>query len=683
MKKLIILLIATLMLVACTADARLIGSNVGSLATKTEETKENKKQDGKSKESAEAKQDKAKNTVSKDKEVAGSDYEKSGGKNHYSDYMGQGRPQTSNNQPSKDTVKPGVTAPETSKPNKDKEIYQVVFMNHLDELIREDYVYEGGSVVAPEVEALEGRYFTGWDQLLTNIQTDLIVRPIYNAYRYPVDVLLEDGTYIGMRTFEHGTNIDYIKTYLNLAYGPILDLEEQYYITEINGDFETLTKASEVTVKLGIKELNLEYYVDGELDQSQTLEFGEKINYPAPKKVKEGYQFIAWEAEFNEEESLPEIAQPYYHGQTLRFNAVHEIKTFDVNFKVNDKIVHSEKVTWNNKPSEIKQVQLDEFIPEGHYFVKWDKAINAIKEDTNFNAILEKEEYIVKFVDSKGNAIKTQTVSHGDHIELPENNEVIEGYHFVKWSHDGKNIKSDLTIKPEFAKNIYDVTFYVGANTETQPYAPILTVQVEHGEPIPFDLFFEPSARTYIFKGWDVDTDIVTENMHIYPIFEEDPNAITIPVDTIDENGEIKTIQVRGYALDINAEALGDIVNNHRKTHDLEALEISSKLNQAALERAAQVSVHFDHKSPTGLDFNQAVKYAMYANGENIAAGSEFAENTFSQWKNSPGHNANMLRQGFKAYGSAGFIPEIGLPTWVQLFSSTDLEIIENEANYQ
>jgi hypothetical protein len=37
--------------------------------------------------------------------------------------------------------------------------------------------------------------------------------------------------------------------------------------------------------------------------------------------------------------------------------------------------------------------------------------------------------------------------------------------------------------------------------------------------------------------------------------------------------------------------------------------------------------------------------------GENIAAGNSSAQATFNQWKNSPGHNANMLSANFNAIG--------------------------------
>jgi uncharacterized protein YkwD len=43
--------------------------------------------------------------------------------------------------------------------------------------------------------------------------------------------------------------------------------------------------------------------------------------------------------------------------------------------------------------------------------------------------------------------------------------------------------------------------------------------------------------------------------------------------------------------------------------------------------------------------------YKLASNGENIAAGNSSAQATFTQWKNSAGHNANMLSGSYKVIG--------------------------------
>lgn len=53
---------------------------------------------------------------------------------------------------------------------------------------------------------------------------------------------------------------------------------------------------------------------------------------------------------------------------------------------------------------------------------------------------------------------------------------------------------------------------------------------------------------------------------------------------------------------------------------------------------------YFDHTEPSGRTFSQrAAAYGYYAWAENIAGGNTDAAGTFCQWKNSSGHNQNML----------------------------------------
>lgn len=53
---------------------------------------------------------------------------------------------------------------------------------------------------------------------------------------------------------------------------------------------------------------------------------------------------------------------------------------------------------------------------------------------------------------------------------------------------------------------------------------------------------------------------------------------------------------------------------------------------------------YFSHTEPNGRAFNsRAAEFGYGAWSENIAAGNVSASGTFCQWKNSPGHNSNML----------------------------------------
>jgi hypothetical protein len=66
---------------------------------------------------------------------------------------------------------------------------------------------------------------------------------------------------------------------------------------------------------------------------------------------------------------------------------------------------------------------------------------------------------------------------------------------------------------------------------------------------------------------------------------------------------------------------------------------------------------YFSHTDSLGRDpFERMADFGYTYNtwkGENLAAGADTAQGAFNLWKNSPGHNANMLNGNFKVIGIA------------------------------
>ena len=66
----------------------------------------------------------------------------------------------------------------------------------------------------------------------------------------------------------------------------------------------------------------------------------------------------------------------------------------------------------------------------------------------------------------------------------------------------------------------------------------------------------------------------------------------------------------------------------------------------------------FDHTAPegvVGLPWPRATICVSKANGENIAQGQMNPAAVMNSWKNSPGHNMNMLNGSFKRIGVGYF----------------------------
>src|SRR3989304_854393 len=69
------------------------------------------------------------------------------------------------------------------------------------------------------------------------------------------------------------------------------------------------------------------------------------------------------------------------------------------------------------------------------------------------------------------------------------------------------------------------------------------------------------------------------------------------------------------------------------------------------------VNNYFSHTDSLGRDpFQRMAAFGYSYNtwkGENLVAGADTAQGAFDLWKNSPGHNANIMNANFKAMGGA------------------------------
>jgi uncharacterized protein YkwD len=119
--------------------------------------------------------------------------------------------------------------------------------------------------------------------------------------------------------------------------------------------------------------------------------------------------------------------------------------------------------------------------------------------------------------------------------------------------------------------------------------------------------------------------------------------------------------------------------NQYRVANGRRALRMTSGLNSGGQTFAKQMGsrnnwVHTgtdcgrsDHKHVR--DYNNrgfcwhATRYAPNAYGENLARGTLYptSQHVFAAWKNSPTHNANILRRDWRTVG-------FGIYNWVALF---------------
>ncbi len=139
-------------------------------------------------------------------------------------------------------------------------------------------------------------------------------------------------------------------------------------------------------------------------------------------------------------------------------------------------------------------------------------------------------------------------------------------------------------------------------------------------------------------------------------VSEEPPPSTTEDADETVPTGSIALTIDAG--LDAEERVFLQKLNDYRVTNGLAPLQVSVALTRAAEAHAQDMATqnYFAHDSIDGTTWSARVKkfyaYATYL-AENIAAGNAGGDGTFTQWKNSPGHDANMKGSSYRVIGIA------------------------------
>jgi uncharacterized protein YkwD len=109
--------------------------------------------------------------------------------------------------------------------------------------------------------------------------------------------------------------------------------------------------------------------------------------------------------------------------------------------------------------------------------------------------------------------------------------------------------------------------------------------------------------------------------------------------------------------LDAEEHAFCTQINQYRAQNGRAPLQVSVSLTAASKWLSTDMATknYFSHTDSLGRAFNVRLGAFGYsystAMAENIAAGNATAAATFQQWRNSAGHNTNMLNASYKVIG--------------------------------
>ena len=121
-----------------------------------------------------------------------------------------------------------------------------------------------------------------------------------------------------------------------------------------------------------------------------------------------------------------------------------------------------------------------------------------------------------------------------------------------------------------------------------------------------------------------------------------------------------------------------DLVNQARTEAGKNALTMDKDLLEAAMVRAVETSVLFEHTRPNGMS---CFSYSSKISGENIAAGQRNAAEVMQSWKSSSGHWANIMSSKYQIIGIGCYQDKDGGWYWCQDFGTGNLVNTERRSD--
>lgn len=128
------------------------------------------------------------------------------------------------------------------------------------------------------------------------------------------------------------------------------------------------------------------------------------------------------------------------------------------------------------------------------------------------------------------------------------------------------------------------------------------------------------------------------------------------------------SVSITGDAVYQYAWDVLDRINMERTAQGLSPVEMDAVLLDAAMQRALECAVYYDHTRPDGSDCFSVCSWRGWV-GENIAVGYGSPDAVMDGWMNSQGHRENILRPNFTSVGVGVFMYN-GTLFWAQIFDA-------------
>ena len=170
---------------------------------------------------------------------------------------------------------------------------------------------------------------------------------------------------------------------------------------------------------------------------------------------------------------------------------------------------------------------------------------------------------------------------------------------------------------------------------------------------MPFVVYLDPDGDIYSYSTGTTSMNDICKRLA--------DGGIEISRDLV-----YQQFRITGYTSYSYAYKILDLLNQERRKEGLTDLQMDAELLDAAMQRAAECSVYYDHQRPNG---ERCFTISKRMNRENIAMGYPSPESVMNGWMNSPGHHTNIMAKENASVG-IGCVRVGNTWCWTQCFGS-------------
>ncbi len=324
----------------------------------------------------------------------------------------------------------------------------VTYLDWNDDVLFTEKVRDGEDAKGPDTDPERPGYiFTGWDQPLTNITSDLTVYATYETGVFTVTIdEVEHGEILLLDDDIDLTNVP-VGTTLHFQASPEqgYELESWIHYDEENGLTVTQDTVVSATFRIKTFTVTLEAAEHGHIEVDNDDIDLEHVPYgtvlyliPVPDP---GYDFSGW-IDYDPDEGL-KVTEDVSVSAAFKEMSI-TVTFLDIN---GDPIGEPQELTYGEDAVAPEAPEVD-----GYDFTGWDADYTHVTEDLVVQALYVEKTFTVTFLDRNGDILgDPQTVKYGEAAVAPEAPEV-EGYTFTGWSKDFSSVTSNLMVIAQYEK---------------------------------------------------------------------------------------------------------------------------------------------------------------------------------------------------------------------------------------